>query len=106
MKLQFTILMAYFFCLSLATFDKTMLNIQNSTFPGYPVPSVNKAWNTSGDINNQALALMVQTQAFIWTAIFIAIISIVSVCAMCNIDDPKTRDSLLYAKFLTNMKDK
>ena len=57
-------------------------------------------------MNNQALALMVETQAFIWVSILIAVISIVAVCAMCNIDDPKTRDSLLYAKFLTNMKEK
>ena len=61
MKLQYALITACLFCTSLATFDKTMLNIQNSTFPGYPVPSVNKAWNTSEDINNQALAMMVQT---------------------------------------------
>ena len=102
MKLQYSLMMACLFCLSLAE----QLNMNNSTYPGFAVPSENRKWNTTEPVNNQALAIMVQTQAFIWVSIFIAIISIVAVCAMCNIDDPKTRDSLLYAKFLTNVKDK
>ena len=104
MKLQQLCMMAYLFCLSLA--EITQLNMFSSEYPGSPVPSVNKAWDTRGPVNNMALSQMVQTQAIIWVSIFMVIIVLASACALYTIDDPKTRDSLLYAKFLTNMKDK
>ena len=82
------------------------LNMNNSTYPGFPVPSVNRYWDTTEAMNNKQLAGLVQVQAYIWVSIMLAIITIASTCAMCYMNDPKTRDSLLYAKFLTNMKDK
>ena len=82
------------------------LNMNNSTYPGSPIPSVNRYWNTTAPQNNKALASLIQVQAGIWIGILLAIITIASTCAMCYMNDPKTRDSLLYAKFLANVKDK
>ena len=53
MKLQQLCMMAYLFCLSLA--EITQLNMFSSEYPGSNIPSVNKAWDTRGPVNNMAL---------------------------------------------------
>ena len=45
-------------------------------------------------------------QAGIWIPIIMAIISVASVYALYAIDDIKNRDTILYAKFLANLKDR
>jgi hypothetical protein len=49
---------------------------------------------------------MIQVQAFIWVPIILAVITIASVCFICFMDADRKKDTLLYAKFLTNVKDK
>ena len=45
-------------------------------------------------------------QAGIWIPILFAIISVAAVYALYAIDDVKNRDTILYAKFLANLKDR
>ena len=80
--------------------------MNNSTYPGSPIPYENRMWNTTEAVANKQLAMMIQTQAFIWTPIVITLIVITATCALCNVNQGKDRDSLLYAKFLSNVKDK
>ena len=49
---------------------------------------------------------MVGVQAGIWIPILLAIILGCVVCFMMDMDADKSKDTLLYAKFLTNVKDK
>ena len=80
--------------------------MNSSKYPGSAIPYENRVWDTTGAVNNMQLATMVQTQAFIWTPIVIALIAISATCALCNVNQGSDRDSLLYAKFLMNVKDK
>ena len=50
--------------------------------------------------------IITRKQAGIWTPIVFAIISVAAVYALFAIDDKKNRDTILYAKFLANLKDK
>ena len=50
--------------------------------------------------------VITRKQAAIWIPIILVIISIASVYALYAIDDIKSRDTILYAKFLANLKDK
>jgi len=50
--------------------------------------------------------VITRKQAAIWIPIILAIISIAAVYALYAIDDIKSRDTILYAKFLANLKDK
>jgi len=50
--------------------------------------------------------VITRKQAAIWIPIIFAIISILSVYALYAIDDVKSRDTILYAKFLANLKDR
>lgn len=50
--------------------------------------------------------MLISTQAFIWVPIILAIITIATVCVLCTMDADRKKDTLLYAKFLTNVKDK
>ena len=52
------------------------------------------------------LARMVQTQAFIWVPIMLFVITLTATCALCTLNQGRDRDSLLYARFLSNVKDK
>ena len=45
-------------------------------------------------------------QAMIWIPIILAIIAISGIVAMYKIDDIEKRDTILYAKFLANLKDR
>ena len=50
--------------------------------------------------------VITRKQAAIWIPIILAIITIASVYALYAIDDIKSRDTILYAKFLANLKDR
>lgn len=50
--------------------------------------------------------IITRRQAGIWVPIIFAIISVASVYALFAIDDKKNRDTLLYSKFLANLKDR
>ena len=50
--------------------------------------------------------VITRKQAGIWIPIMMAIISVASVYALYAIDDVKNRDTILYAKFLANLKDR
>jgi len=49
---------------------------------------------------------MVGIQAFYWTFIVLGLIAGCTICFMMDMDKDKHKDTLLYAKFLTNVKDK
>ena len=51
-------------------------------------------------------SVIVRKQAAIWIPIIMVIISVVSVYALFAIDDVKNRDTILYSKFLANLKDR
>ena len=78
-------------------------NMNNSTYPGSPIPKYNREWDTNVPVLNMQLSTMVQTQAFIWIPITLALIVIASTCALCTLNQGKDRDSLLYAKFLSKV---
>ena len=50
--------------------------------------------------------VITRKQAGIWIPIMMAIISVAAVYALYAIDDVKNRDTILYAKFLANLKDR
>lgn len=52
------------------------------------------------------VGVITRKQAGIWVPIIFAIITVASVYALFAIDDVKNRDTILYAKFLANLKDK
>ena len=58
------------------------------------------------DLNASNNGAITRKQAAIWIAIMIAIISVSAVYALYSIDDVKNRDTILYAKFLANLKDR
>ena len=51
-------------------------------------------------------SVIVRKQAAIWIPIMMAIISVIAVYALFAIDDVKNRDTILYSKFLANLKDR
>ena len=55
------------------------------------------------DVNNGAVT---RRQAAIWAGILFAVIAVSAVYALYSIDDVKNRDTILYAKFLANLKDR
>ena len=57
-------------------------------------------------ITNANLGAMVGFQAFWWIIILMTLITGCTVCFMMDMDKDKHKDTLLYAKFLTNVKDK
>jgi hypothetical protein len=52
------------------------------------------------------VGVITRTQAAIWMPIIMVIIVIAAVYALFAIDDKKNRDTILYAKFLANLKDR
>ena len=52
------------------------------------------------------LSTMVGTQAFIWIPILLALLVLGTLCLLCGMDADKQRDTILYAKFISNVKDK
>jgi hypothetical protein len=49
---------------------------------------------------------LVSVQAFLWVPIILVLILITMVCFMGQMDADKSRDTILYAKFISNVKDK
>ena len=88
------------------TSNITSYTIPSTEYPGNPIPKLNKAWDTTGPVLNKDLAIMVQTQASIWIPIILFIITLAATCALCTTNQGKDRDSLLYAKFLSNVSNK
>ena len=56
-------------------------------------------------ITDKELAEMVRTQAIIWIPIILTVTVIASVCALMGMDKDKQKDTMLYAKFLSNVKE-
>lgn len=54
----------------------------------------------------QNYANLVGVQAAIWVPILLIIITGCTVCFMMGMDKDKHKDTLVYAKFLANVKDK
>ena len=115
MKLSYALLMACLFVQSKSTSDSSKpfslafaesLVIPSEVYPGSAIPSVNRYWNTTEPVGNMQLARMVQTQAFIWVPIMLFVITLTATCALCTLNQGRDRDSLLYARFLSNVKDK
>ena len=52
------------------------------------------------------VGVITRKQAAIWTPIVFVMITVAAVYALFAIDDKKNRDTILYAKFLANLKDK
>lgn len=50
--------------------------------------------------------VITRKQAAIWVTITLILITVASVYALYAIDDIKSRDTILYAKFLANLKDR
>ena len=93
-------LVAFCFLMNMALAQTTATNpggpIKGS-LPGITTPDVQL------EINNGAVT---RRQSAIWIAIMLAIIAISAVYALYGIDDVKSRDTILYAKFLANLKDR
>ena len=49
---------------------------------------------------------IVGVQTFIWVPIILTLILVATLCMMAGMDADKNRDTILYAKFITNVKDK
>ncbi len=56
--------------------------------------------------NQQEYANLVAVQAFIWVPILLILTVGCTVCMMTGMDKDKHKDTLIYAKFLANVKDK
>ena len=56
--------------------------------------------------SNQQMAVLVGVQAFFWVPILLIIVTGCTVCFMVSMDKDKHKDTLVYAKFLANVKDK
>lgn len=56
-------------------------------------------------VSQADLGAMVGTQAFIWIPIILTIVLASVICFMMDMDADKHKDTLLYAKFLANVKD-
>ena len=52
------------------------------------------------------LSALVGQQAFYWVIILFTLITGCTICFMMDMDKDKHKDTLLYAKFLANVKDK
>ena len=55
--------------------------------------------------NMQEVSGLVAVQAFIWVPILLIIITGCTACFMVSMDSEKHKDTLVYAKFLANVKD-
>ena len=60
----------------------------------------------TAQLENTNAGVITRRQAAIWTVIAFAIMTVAAVVALYKIDDVKNRDTILYAKFLANLKDR
>ena len=58
------------------------------------------------EVKSANAGIITRKQAGIWVPIVFAAISVAAVYALFAIDDKKNRDTILYAKFLANLKDR
>ena len=49
---------------------------------------------------------IIGTNAFYWVAIMFFVITLAAVCCLCTMADDKSNDTILYAKFISNIKEK
>ena len=49
---------------------------------------------------------LIGTQVFIWVPVMLILILLCSLCMMCDMEVDKNKDTILYAKFVTNIKEK
>jgi hypothetical protein len=59
-----------------------------------------------GNANAANPGQLVSVQAFIWVPIILTLILLSMTCMMMYMDGDKSRDTILYAKFISNVKDK
>ena len=95
-KFSARFLVMFCFLMNLAMAGTQSNQALNTAVPEPIVPDLNLS-------NNGAIT---RKQAAIWSGIMIAIISVGAVYALYGIDDIKNRDTILYAKFLANLKDR
>lgn len=57
-------------------------------------------------VTDYDVSQMVHTQAAIWVPIALFFITLISTCFVMGANDDKSQDSLLYAKFITNFKER
>ena len=70
-------------------------------------PQVNATTKVARNItSNQQMATLVGVQAFFWVPVILFIVTGCTVCFMMKMDADKHKDTLVYAKFNANMKDK
>ena len=90
---------------SLSVFFDNIIAMAQTT--AQPTANVMAEANASVYLTTAANAgVITRKQAAIWIPIILAIITIASVYALYAIDDIKSRDTILYAKFLANLKDR
>ena len=77
-----------------------------ATIPAANVVSTDESANLVYLTTAANAGVITRKQAAIWIPIILAIITIASVYALYAIDDIKSRDTILYAKFLANLKDR
>ena len=87
-------LVCFLFLLNLA-FAQTRTH--GTGMPDIDMPQMEKL-NDNGRITRR--------QAALWVTILLAIIAISGIFAMYKIDDIEKRDTILYAKFLANLKER
>jgi len=91
-----------------ATFLVTMCMLFNMVMSKVTAETAD-AQTTLGGTSNLVrtnVGVITRKQAGIWIPIVFAIISVAAVYALFAIDDKKNRDTILYAKFLANLKDR
>lgn len=52
------------------------------------------------------LSNLVATQAFIWVPIGLTLVLLMALCMLGSMDADKNRDTILYAKFISNVKER
>jgi len=65
-----------------------------------------QTWAPTPITSSEQYSNLVAVQAFIWIPILLIIITGCAVCTMMSMDADKSKDTLVYAKFLANVKDK
>ena len=93
---RFLVMVCFLMNLAMAVSGTQSNQSFNTAVPDPIVPDLNLS-------NNGAIT---RKQAGIWTGITMTIIIIGAVYALYGIDDVKNRDTILYAKFLANLKDR
>ena len=89
-----------------ATFLVTMCMLFNIVMSKVTAGADAKNLDGTGNLMRTNVGVITRKQAGIWVPIVFAIISVAAVYALFAIDDKKNRDTILYAKFLANLKDR